>query len=116
MDIKTRLFNTEDKRMERVTRMCKYNNVNYWECHSICDETEEESEWVVEMPVMLATGLTDNDKNEIYYGDVYHVDGYGTLVINSIHDVMTLMEAKAESDLGDKLGDIYNNPELAGEE
>ena len=59
-----------------------------------------------------STGLADNDKNDIYYGDAYHVAGYGTLVIESIHDVMTLMEAKAESDLGDKLGDIYNNPEL----
>ena len=65
---------------------------------------------------VASTGLTDNDKNEIYYGDVYHVAGYGTLVINSINDIVTLMEAKAESDLGDKLGDIYNNPELAGEE
>lgn len=112
MDIKARLFNTEDKRMERVTRMRKYNNANYWECHSICDETEEESEWVVEMPLMLATGLTDNDENDIYYGDAYYVTGHGTLVIESIHDVMTLMEAMGESDLGDKLGDIYNNPEL----
>ena len=63
-----------------------------------------------------STGLTDNDKNDIYYGDVYRVYGYGDLVIKNIHDVMTVIEAMGEGDLGDKLGDIYNNPELEGEE
>lgn len=59
-----------------------------------------------------STGLTDNSNNDIHYGDIYRVYGYGDLAIKSIHDVMTLMEAICESDLGDKLGDIYNNPEL----
>lgn len=69
--------------------------------------------WREENVIAIAsTGLTDNDKNDIYYGDVYHVYGYGTLVIESLNEVMTLTEAKAESDLGEKLGDIYNNPEL----
>ena len=61
---------------------------------------------------VASTGLTDNDKNDIYYGDVYRVCGYGTLVVYDIHDVVMLACAMGESDLGDKLGDIYNNPEL----
>lgn len=65
---------------------------------------------------IASTGLTDNDKNDIYYGDVYRVYGYGDLVIKNIHDVMTVIDAMGEGDLGDKLGDIYNNPELKDEE
>ena len=65
---------------------------------------------------VASTGLTDNNKNDIYYGDIYRVYGYGDLVIKNIHDVMTVIEAMGEGDLGDKLGDIYNNPELAGVE
>ena len=61
---------------------------------------------------VASTGLTDNNKNDIYYGDAYRVYGYGDLAIKNIHDVMTIIEAMGEGDLGDKLGDIYNNPEL----
>lgn len=75
-------------------------------------DTEEEMSVAPHVIAVASTGLTDNDKNDIYYGDVYYVAGRGAKAVIDIYDVAMLIEAKLENDLGDKLGDIYNNPEL----
>lgn len=61
---------------------------------------------------VASTGLTDNNGNDIYYGDVYYTKGYGAFVIESVYDVMAINKPGFEKNLSYKLGDIYNNPEL----
>lgn len=58
---------------------------------------------------MESTGARDNEGNAIYYGDTYHLYGYGVLAVKDVPDLVLLMEAKCEGNLGDKLGSIYGN-------
>jgi hypothetical protein len=56
-----------------------------------------------------STGVTDNEGGIIYYGDTYHIYGYGVLAVKELHDLILLVESKCEGNLGDKLGSIYGN-------
>lgn len=61
--------------------------------------------------MMQTTGLTDKLGSDIWYGDVYYVAGYGILHVKNIGDIPTLIDAIAEKDLGDCLGNVFENPE-----
>jgi hypothetical protein len=62
--------------------------------------------------IMLSTGLTSPCGREIWFGDFYYNAGYGNLHINTMADIVTLMEGLAENDIGDYLGNQYENHEL----
>ena len=82
--------------------------------------TEQEYEgkvyqWVAQgqdLTIIPSTGLTNTKDEIIWYGDIYWLAGYGSLVVEELHDVMQVMEAKGENDLGVYLGNKYEHPDI----
>jgi hypothetical protein len=56
------------------------------------------------------TGLRDSNGDELIEKDVVYLAGYGNYVCE--FPFITLYEAAAEGDIGEKLGNVLENPEL----
>jgi hypothetical protein len=67
-------------------------------------------------PVIQSTGLTSPCGREIWFGDFYYNAGYGNLHINTMSDVYILLDGLSENDIGEYLGNEYQNPELLKDE
>lgn len=67
----------------------------------------EDPEWIVEE----FTGLSDRKGKEIYEGDIVRLAGYGNYTC--VFPFLSLYDAAFERDIGDILGNIHQNPELA---
>ncbi len=64
-------------------------------------------------PVSQYTGLKDLKGVEIYEGDVVYICGCGKTLIE--FPFLDVYEAGFEDDIGEIVGNIYENPELLGE-
>ena len=56
------------------------------------------------------TGLQDSNGDELYEKDMVYLAGYGNYVCE--FPFITLYEAADEGDIGEKLGNVLENPEL----
>lgn len=62
--------------------------------------------------VMEFTGLQDSKGIDIYFGYVVYIAGYGNLHVESLGDLVILVDALAENDIGEILGNVHESPEL----
>jgi hypothetical protein len=58
------------------------------------------------------TGLQDSKGVDIYFYDVVYIAGYGNLLISSLGDLVILVDALSENDIGEILGSINENENL----
>ena len=65
-----------------------------------------------DLVLMQFTEIRDCDGIEIYFGDIVKIYGYGNLHVDSLGDLMILVDALAENDIGEILGNIYENKDL----
>jgi hypothetical protein len=64
----------------------------------------------------MSTGITSPCGREIWFGDFYYNAGYGNLHINTMSDIYILLDGLSENDIGEYLGNEYQNPELIKDE
>jgi hypothetical protein len=64
--------------------------------------------------LMQYTGLKDKNGIEIYEGDIVRLAGYGDYLVE--WPFIQLFESSFEKDIGEILGNIYENPELLKED
>lgn len=50
--------------------------------------------------------------DKIFYGDVVRVAGYGSLLVEDIGDIGTLLDALPEGDVEDVVGNVFDNPNI----
>jgi hypothetical protein len=67
----------------------------------------------VVMPLMQYTGLKDKNGEEIYEGDIVYLSGYGNYIVE--WPFIQLFESSWEDDIGDIIGNVYEDPELIKE-
>ena len=60
--------------------------------------------------LMQCTGLKDKHGKLIFEGDIVYLAGYGDYDVE--FPFIELYEAAAENDIGEIIGNIYENPEL----
>lgn len=58
------------------------------------------------------TGLTDKNGVDIYFDDMVIIYGHGCLHIEELGDLVILVDAAAENDIGEIIGNIHQSPEL----
>jgi hypothetical protein len=85
------------------------NTVIMWSSDGVVDEFPADE-------ITQFTGLTSPCGRLIWFGDFYYNAGYGNLHINTMADIVTLMEGLAENDIGAYLGNQYENPKLLKDE
>ena len=62
------------------------------------------------LEVMQYTGLKDKNGKDVYEGDFVYLAGYGNY--QAVFPFIELYEAESEKDIGEIIGNIYENPEL----
>lgn len=77
--------------------------------HTVC----ESNGYTQITPWLQYTGLLDIGEKEIYEGDIVYLAGYGDYKVE--FPFIDLYEALWHDDIGDIIGNIYENPELLKE-
>jgi hypothetical protein len=117
-DIKFRAWNGKEWDYDiAVINGCAYKEENPTDDDAIDkDGRHYYTDWAKynkkDWPLSQFTGLKAPCGREIWFGDFYYNAGYGNLHINTMADIVTLMEGLAENDIGDYLGNQYENNEL----
>ena len=57
------------------------------------------------------TGFQDSNGVDIYFNDYITIYGYGVLEIEDLGDLVILVDACAENDIGEIVGNAYENKE-----
>jgi len=106
-EIKFRAWHVESKTMVNFD-MSKVINDKYQQSHlcKLIAGTHEDGF------LMQFTEIRDCDGVEIYFGDIVKIYGYGNLHVDSLGDLMLLVDALSENDIGEILGNIYENKDL----
>lgn len=64
----------------------------------------------IDLELLQLTGLKDKNGKDIYEGDIVYLAGYGDCQCE--FPFLELYEAVMEDDIGNIIGNIYENPEL----
>lgn len=114
--IKFRVWDKKSKEMfhfHQVSTCSEYNLLSFdwdWKRDGVEEPGYGELEISNDFILMQFSGLLDRNDKEIYSGDVVQIYGYGKLEIE--FPFRMLYEAAEESDKGEIIGNIYQNPDL----
>ena len=122
-DIRFRAWDKKDKVMREVygllyPKISNHGNRDKFMVNMHCSDYEKQRTNILsdferpleEVEIMQYTGLKDKNHKEIYEGDIVRLAGYGDYEVK--FPFIQLYEASAESDIGEVIGNIHENPEL----
>lgn len=106
-------------------RFKAWDNIDYMsKPFSLMDIQEDRIKGTSEVTVLQYSGFQDSKGNDIYEGDIVYVAGFSRKAkaiithehgsefedLNGCH--RSMINAAAENDIGEILGNIYQNPEM----